>query len=777
MPDAAMTSPLTAQRLAIYGSASIFAATAVVAKAFRDRANFYSATVWLGRSNGCMLVLFNFGVFLTILFAKVCQAIFFGPLRSIEIEHLYERSWYAITETLLAMTIFRDEFDASFVALFGTLLFLKMFHWLCADRVELMEQSPSVTRLFHARMISVLWSLMCLDVFLVAFAVEVLFLDKKRMGIMTMFASEFMILTATLAATIAKYVINWIDLRSEEPWEGKSIWVSGVDLVTDFLKLATYLCFFSLILTYYGLPLNIVRDVYVTARSFFGRIRDLVRYRAATRNMDTRFPNATTEDLSRTDATCIICRDEMVARDARDSADDSAGGQGPPQASGGLNDTPKKLHCGHVFHFHCLRSWLERQQSCPTCRRTVFDAQQATDSGTRTNVPPQTRGAMPPAGTAGTAPSGQSSTGNPHGQENSPTHLHPASATSLQNSAAVTTQRATAHTDDSAAAVHSAQSSHSRLRSLIDQALDRPALPAPYVPPHLRRLPNVGPSTDRQRSSGSRPSDSGWEPPTPQSLAMPPQLYDYRADKAHNTYSSGPNLSGTSNGAPVASELSKRPGPAGSSSSTTSPRQDQTGEPDMLSADPEDPRAAARLAALKRFRAVESTLNSSTNRSAATESLTSSSRSGGPAKIRSGSGVPFISTPTIDADLEDLSVSDRLSPSDFALLSQPSRIALEAQAKVVEEMQRTLWAMQQDLATALSCIPTVSATVSATSSATRHASHLTETGPELRVEDDDDTDDIGAGAPKEEASAPSSAELKGKRAAEGINAPSESVGL
>jgi E3 ubiquitin-protein ligase synoviolin len=35
--------------------------------------------------------------------------------------------------------------------------------------------------------------------------------------------------------------------------------------------------------------------------------------------------------------------------------------------------TPKKLPCGHIFHFYCLRSWLERQQSCPTCRRTVLD--------------------------------------------------------------------------------------------------------------------------------------------------------------------------------------------------------------------------------------------------------------------------------------------------------------------------------------------------------------------------------------------------------------------
>ena len=239
-----------------------------------------------------------------------------------------------------------------------------------------MEQSPSVSRLFHVRMVSVLWTLFGLDLFLVAFAIEVLVLDKNRMGIMIMFASEFMILSATLFSIIAKYVINVQDLRSEEPWEGKSMYVFFVDLATDFLKLMTYLTFFGLILSFYGLPLNIIRDVYVTARSFFGRLRDFIKYRAATKNMDTRFPDATRQDLSATsDGTCIICREEMVARsDDVPETEEATSSPLPPrgESSSGLNETPKKLPCGHIFHFHCLRSWLERQQSCPTCRRTVF---------------------------------------------------------------------------------------------------------------------------------------------------------------------------------------------------------------------------------------------------------------------------------------------------------------------------------------------------------------------------------------------------------------------
>jgi len=123
----------------------------------------------------------------------------------------------------------------------------------------------------------------------------------------------------------------------------------------DFMKLTTYLLFFSLIIVKHGLPLNMIRDVYITARSFVTRFRALTRYLSATRDMDRRYPNATAAELNdMSDRTCIICRDELALPD--------------PQVQGqaGPNTTPKKLPCGHIFHFNCLRSWLERQQSCPT---------------------------------------------------------------------------------------------------------------------------------------------------------------------------------------------------------------------------------------------------------------------------------------------------------------------------------------------------------------------------------------------------------------------------
>ena len=119
----------------------------------------------------------------------------------------------------------------------------------------------------------------------------------------------------------------------------------------DFFKLLTYLAFFSIILTYYGLPLHIIRDVYITLRSFAKKLMSFIRYRQATAHMNERYPDATVEELEATgDRTCIICREQMVH-----------GGE-----AGRERTRPKKLRCGHILHFHCLRSWLERQQSCPT---------------------------------------------------------------------------------------------------------------------------------------------------------------------------------------------------------------------------------------------------------------------------------------------------------------------------------------------------------------------------------------------------------------------------
>ncbi|KAG0342344.1 E3 ubiquitin-protein ligase hrd1 [Podila horticola] len=361
-------------RLAVYGAISVALAGGVIASAFAQRSNFYAACVYLFQSNACMMVILNLGMFLTIIAGQLVQMIFFGNLRTLEVEHLYERAWYAVTETCLAMTIFKDEFHTLFVVMFTFLLFLKVFHWLCQDRVDSMEQSPEIPMSFHVRMVTMIALLVTIDMLMILHAVEEVM--TKKPGMMIMFGFEYTLLVTNLMASFGKYVLHTIDMRREEPWENKSMLLFYLDLVADFVKLVTYIIFFMVILYTSGLPLHIIRDVYMTMRSFIQKCKDLIQYRKATQNMNERYPDASAAELSAlSDPICIICREEMVGTpppQGHTLAPNPAPAEPAPRP-GSSTTVPKKLPCGHIFHFHCLKSWLERQQSCPTCRRLVLD--------------------------------------------------------------------------------------------------------------------------------------------------------------------------------------------------------------------------------------------------------------------------------------------------------------------------------------------------------------------------------------------------------------------
>lgn len=126
---------------------------------------------------------------------------------------------------------------------------------------------------------------------------------------------------------------------------------------------------------FYGMPIHIIRDVALTIRSFYKRINDFVRYRQATKDMNARYPDATAAEVAREDV-CIICREDMRPwRQPPEQAGQPAGAAAANAATPSPVDErlrPKKLPCGHILHFTCLRSWLERQQNCPTCRTTVL---------------------------------------------------------------------------------------------------------------------------------------------------------------------------------------------------------------------------------------------------------------------------------------------------------------------------------------------------------------------------------------------------------------------
>jgi E3 ubiquitin-protein ligase synoviolin len=357
------------------------------------------------------------------------------------------------------MTIFRGELGGWFLVMFVLLLVGKVWGWIGEGRVEYLEQQPPANpRLFHIRLAVSLVLSVLFNASMLRYCIDVV-IEEARADMMIMFGFEFAILTILSTSTTLRYSIALTEIyinhkqvkakmeerraeiraarieaireharagASSPPtdlpdendineleidvpgWEEKGRWVFYLDLLTDFLKLVVYLVFFAILLRFFGLPIHILRDVVVTMRSFARRIMDFLRYRNATRDMNERYPDATAEEVAREDV-CIICREEMSSTQPAAAAEGEAAPR-PAAAAPRVPDRlrPKKLPCGHILHFACLRSWLERQQNCPTCRRPVVAPQRLQGAAANVNnLPGNVGGAAQPNGVGGNQMPGQ----------------------------------------------------------------------------------------------------------------------------------------------------------------------------------------------------------------------------------------------------------------------------------------------------------------------------------------------------------------------------------
>ncbi|KAM8847692.1 E3 ubiquitin-protein ligase synoviolin isoform 1-T1 [Synchiropus picturatus] len=365
---------VTATSLALTG--------AVVAHAYFLKHQFYPTVVYLTKSSPSMAVLYIQAFVLVFLLGKFMRKVFFGQLRAAEMEHLIERSWYAVTETCLAFTVFRDDFSPRFVALFTLLLFLKCFHWLAEDRVDFMERSPNISWVFHFRVLSLMTLLSILDFLFVNHAAHSII--TRGASVQLVFGFEYAILLTMVLTTSIKYILHTVDLQSENPWDNKAVYMLYTELFTGFIKVLLYISFMTIMIKVHTFPLFAIRPMYLAMRQFKKAVTDAIMSRRAIRNMNTLYPDATPEDLQASDNVCIICREEMVTG-------------------------AKKLPCNHIFHSSCLRSWFQRQQTCPTCRMDVLRASNnnnnnqtpaAAQAPAAAPAPPANAPAVPPANVA-----------------------------------------------------------------------------------------------------------------------------------------------------------------------------------------------------------------------------------------------------------------------------------------------------------------------------------------------------------------------------------------
>ncbi|OAY75088.1 ERAD-associated E3 ubiquitin-protein ligase HRD1 [Ananas comosus] len=318
-------------KLQTYAGFSFLATIMAIYYAFSSRGQFYPAMVYLSTSKICFVLLLNTGLVIMCIMWQLVKRLFLGSLREAEVERLNEQSWREVMEILFAVTIFRQDFSVTFLAMVTALLLIKALHWLAQKRVEYIETTPSVPILSHMRIVSFMGFLLVIDCLFLSSSLKSL-IRTRQASVALFFLFEYTILATTTVSTFVKYVFYVSDMLMEGQWERKAVYTFYLELVRDLLHLSLYIFFFLVIFVNYGIPLHLIRELYETFRNFRIRIADYIRYRKITSNMNERFPDATPEELN---AALVVPPENRASASRRQHGGPAATGFSPQPSDGG----------------------------------------------------------------------------------------------------------------------------------------------------------------------------------------------------------------------------------------------------------------------------------------------------------------------------------------------------------------------------------------------------------------------------------------------------------
>ncbi|KAL6077071.1 E3 ubiquitin-protein ligase amfr-like [Balamuthia mandrillaris] len=354
--------------LRTYTSLSVLCTAVCVAQAYAHTNTFPQLVAYMTSSKTTVLVLTNMAYNLLFLLGKLVQVTFFGKLRAEETRQLYDRLLKYIlfkivfVGAILEIPRLRELF--LWVAWFSVLGFFRTFSLLARDRYEyLVNHAPSTRLAAHLRVIGLLvaiivadisWFLLCLFSF-----------GTSGLSIIFLMTFECFTLFLDTLQTLIKYAIHLHDLRNDTLWEEKTTYIYYTEFITDSLVLMATLIHYIHILFLHGVSFTLIDFVLflhmkVVFHSLHKKIVNHRNYRRLSSDINDRYPSPTEEELIDYDDNCAICLSP-------------------------LSTTAKKLPCGHIFHSPCMRTWLERHHSCPTCRQSLRQDQSTSASSSTTN--------------------------------------------------------------------------------------------------------------------------------------------------------------------------------------------------------------------------------------------------------------------------------------------------------------------------------------------------------------------------------------------------------
>jgi hypothetical protein len=320
--------------------------------------NYSSALSLVLRSKTYLLILANQAINILVLFGTLLQYVFFGRLLETESKRVWEKLMnFALFKVIFIGAILEPSIKELLIwsVWFSIVGFMHLFSFLSKDRFQnLVTYSPNAPAAVHGRMLTLQllllfanlgWFSLCLTVFWDAGAAVLLLLTFEC----------FTLFVDTLQ-TLGKYTIHLWDLHGNGTWEDRGKYIYMVEFFTDSVILLATLAHYVQILILHGISFTLIDMlIFLHIRIVFNNLRDKIQayrnYKQLAENMERTYEHVTAEQLAPMNESCAICRERL--------------------------DGARRLPCGHMFHFNCLRSWLEYHHSCPTCRRSLLPANAA----------------------------------------------------------------------------------------------------------------------------------------------------------------------------------------------------------------------------------------------------------------------------------------------------------------------------------------------------------------------------------------------------------------
>nr|XP_039271813.1 E3 ubiquitin-protein ligase AMFR-like [Styela clava] len=302
-------------------------------------------------------VLINAAYCLFALGAKFILKVVFGNLRVVERQHIKDKFWnfvfYKFIFVFGVMNVLTLNEVLLWVGWYTAIAALLLLTKLSKDRFDFLSFSPNTPTQFHWKVVGLLCLVMCCGVGLSWTCLsrkQPFYPISQEFHSLIFMLSECVIIMVKALHVLMRYGIHLYDIRREDLWEQKATIVYHTDLFMELLSLTVNFIHHLHMLFSGNIWLSMASLVIcMQLRYIFSEIQKRIRrhknYCRVVANMEAKFAQATSEELRENEDSCAICWDIM--------------------------DSARKLPCGHLFHSGCLRSWLEQDTTCPTCRKQL----------------------------------------------------------------------------------------------------------------------------------------------------------------------------------------------------------------------------------------------------------------------------------------------------------------------------------------------------------------------------------------------------------------------